>query len=65
MGVEVNPEKNGKEGEKDVEKGKAEPAVDEACWIIRAVEVSVLYSTPFDSWMDLYLGVLHRTFRTH
>ena len=29
--VEVNREKNGKEGEKDVEGGKAEPTVDEAC----------------------------------
>ena len=31
--VEVSPEKKGKEGEKEVEKGKAEPTVDEACWI--------------------------------
>jgi hypothetical protein len=35
-----SPENKGKEGEKDVEKGKAEPTVDEACWIdIRAIEV--------------------------
>ena len=31
--VEVGFEKKGKEGEKDVDKGKAEPTVDEACWI--------------------------------
>ena len=31
--VEVSPENKGKEGEKDVDKGKAEPTVDEACWI--------------------------------
>jgi len=31
--VEVSSEKKEKEGEKDVEKGKAEPIVDEACWI--------------------------------
>ena len=31
----VDPEKKGKEGERDVdvEKGKNEPTVDEACWI--------------------------------
>ena len=31
--MEVSPEKKWKEGEKDVEKGKAGPTVDEACWI--------------------------------
>jgi hypothetical protein len=31
--LEVSPEKKVKEGEKGVEKGKAEPTVDEACWI--------------------------------
>jgi hypothetical protein len=31
--VEFSPEKKANEGEKDVEKGKAEPTVDEACWI--------------------------------
>ena len=31
--VSSSPEKKGKEGEKDVDKGKTEPTVDEACWI--------------------------------
>ena len=31
--VSSSPEKKGKEGEKDVDKGKMEPTVDEACWI--------------------------------
>ena len=30
--VDVSPEKKWKEGEKDVENGKADPTVDETCW---------------------------------
>ena len=44
--LEVSPEKKGKEGEKDVEKGKAEPTVDEACWIyeqLRSVSCILLF----------------------
>ena len=31
--VEVSPGNKGKEGEKEVEKVKAEPTVDDFCWI--------------------------------
>ena len=63
--VEVSPENKGKEGEKEVEKVKAEPTVDEFCWIyeqLRSVSGILLFS---ELWMSLFLGVLHRTFRTH
>ena len=36
--MDISPERS----EKDVERGNAEPPVDEACLNIRAVEVSVL-----------------------
>ena len=64
--LEVSPEKKGKEGEKDVEKGKAEPTVDEACWIyeqLRSVSCILLFF--WELLMILFLGALHRTFRTH
>ena len=57
--MEISPEKKGRESEMDLENGKAEST--------GAVEVSVLpvcYKF-FYSWMDLYLGVFHRTFPTH
>ena len=49
-----------------MEKGKAEPTVDETCSIyVPAVEVSVLYSMFLELWMDLFLDALYRTFRNH
>jgi hypothetical protein len=42
-----SPENKGMEGEKDVEKGRAEPTVDEASWIYEQLRFSVLYSTFF------------------
>ena len=70
--VEVSSEKKGKEGEKDVDKGKAEPIVDEACWIYEQLRsVSCISSTFFlfffflEPWMNLSLGALHKTFHTH
>ena len=46
--VEVSPENKGKEGEKEVEKVKAEPTVDEFCWIYEQLRsVSGIYSMFF------------------
>ena len=45
--VEVSSEKKGKEGEKDVDKGKAEPIVDEACWIYEQLRSASFISTSF------------------
>ena len=45
--VEVSSEKKGKEGEKDVDKGKAEPIVDEACWIYEQLRSVSFISTSF------------------
>ena len=63
--VEASPEKKGKEGEKDVDKGKAEPSVDEACWIYEQLRSVSCYSMFFEPWMNLFLGALHRTSHIH
>ena len=63
--LEVRFEKKGKKGENDVEKGKAEPTVDEACWIHEQLKSASCILRLLELWMNLFLGALHRTFRTH
>ena len=59
--MEVSPEKKGKEGEKDVERGKQRRP-----WMkLVGYRVSLLYSAFLELLMNLFLGTLHRTCRTH
>ena len=55
-----------KEGEKDVKRG-GEGGRDcgWSLFDIWAVEVSFLYSTFLDLWMNLFLGALLKIFRTY
>ena len=59
--LEVRFEKKGKKGENDVEKGKAEPTVDEACWIHEQLKSASCILRLLELWMNLFLGALHRT----
>ena len=56
-----------KEGETDVKRGR-DGGRDDCGWSLldlRAVEVSFLYSTFLDLWMNLFLGALLKIFRTY
>ena len=59
--MEICPERKG--DEKDIEKAKAEPIVDEACWIYE--QLRSVYSTVFELWINLFLDALPGTFCTH